>query len=93
MNTQIRSSDFQRVIEHVETLTIDAQFLLADIIRQRLSQYRRSQLIAEVAEARQAYQAGNVQRGTVDDYYSLRVHPGSGIGCRGNTPANPGDSR
>jgi len=67
MNTQIKSSDFQRVIEHVETLTIDEQFLLVDIIRQRLSQYRRSQLIAEVAEARQAYQAGNVQRGTVDD--------------------------
>lgn len=67
MNTQIKSSDFQRVIESVETLTIDDQFLLVDIIRQRLNQYRRSQLIAEVAEARQAYQAGNVQRGTVDD--------------------------
>jgi hypothetical protein len=67
MNTQIKSSDFQRVIETVETLTIDDQFLLVEIIRQRLSQYRRSQLIAEVAEARQAYQAGNVQRGTVDD--------------------------
>ena len=67
MNTQIKSSDFQRVIEHVETLTIDDQFLLVEIIRQRLSQYRHSQLIAEVAEARQAYQAGNVQRGTVDD--------------------------
>lgn len=67
MNTQIKSSDFQRVIEHVETLTIDDQFLLVEIIRQRLNQYRRSQLIAEVAEARQAYQAENVQRGTVDD--------------------------
>ena len=67
MNTHIQSSDFQRVIENVETLTIDDQFLLVDIIRQRLNQYRRSQLIAEVAEARQAYQAGNVQRGTVDD--------------------------
>ena len=67
MNTQIKSSDFQRVIESVETLTIDDQFLLVEIIRQRLNQYRRSQLIAEVAEARQAYQAGNVQRGTVDD--------------------------
>ena len=67
MNTQIKSSDFQRVIESVEALTIDDQFLLVEIIRQRLNQYRRSQLIAEVAEARQAYQAGNVQRGTVDD--------------------------
>jgi hypothetical protein len=88
MNTQIKSSDFQRVIETVETLTIDDQFLLVEIIRQRLSQYRRSQLIAEVAEARQAYQAGNVQRGTVDDLLA-----GIGIGCRGNLPADYGDSR
>lgn len=67
MNTQIKSSDFQRVIESVATLPIDDQFLLGEIIRQRLNQYRRSQRIAEVAEARQAYHAGNVQRGTVDD--------------------------
>lgn len=67
MNTQIKSSDFQRVIETVEMLSIDDQFLLVEIIHQRLNQYRRSQLIAEVAEARQAYQTGNVQRGTVDD--------------------------
>ncbi len=67
MNTQSKSSDFQRAIESVEMLAIDDQFLLIEIIRQRLNQYRRSQLIAEVAEARQAYQSGNVQRGTVDD--------------------------
>jgi hypothetical protein len=40
---------------------------LIQIIRQRLAQQRRSDLIAEVAEARQAYQAGNVRRGTVED--------------------------
>jgi len=65
--TQIKSSDLQRVIEDVETLPVDDQMLLIEIIRQRLIQHRRSDLIADVAEARQAYQEGNVRRGTVDD--------------------------
>ncbi|MCJ7620696.1 MAG: hypothetical protein MUP64_10825 [Anaerolineae bacterium] len=67
MDTQIKSSDLQRVIEDVETLPVDDQMLLIEIIRQRLIQHRRSDLIADVAEARQAYQEGNVRRGTVDD--------------------------
>jgi hypothetical protein len=67
VDTQIKSSDLQRVIEDVETLPVDDQMLLIEIIRQRLIQHRRSDLIADVAEARQAYQEGNVRRGTVDD--------------------------
>lgn len=67
MDTEIKSSDLQRVIEDVETLPVDDQMLLIEIIRQRLIQHRRSDLIADVAEARQAYQEGNVRRGTVDD--------------------------
>ena len=67
MDTQIKSSDLQRVIEDVETLPVDDQMLLIEIVRQRLIQHRRSDLIADVAEARQAYQEGNVRRGTVDD--------------------------
>jgi len=67
VSTEIKSSHFQRVIEDVESLPVDDQILLIQIIRQRLTQQRRSDLIAEVAEARQAYQAGNVRRGTVED--------------------------
>jgi hypothetical protein len=67
VDTQIKSSDFQRVIEDVETLPVDDQMLLIEIIRQRLIQHRRSELIAEVAEARQAYRTGDVRRGTVED--------------------------
>ena len=67
MDTEIKSSDLQRVIEDVETLPVDDQMLLIEIIRQRLIQHRRSDLIADVAEARQAYQEGNVRRGTVDE--------------------------
>jgi len=65
MSTQ--TSYFQNVIETVEKLPPDDQMLLVDIIRQRLIETRRMELITEVAEARQAYQTGDVQRGTVDD--------------------------
>jgi len=67
MDTRTRSSDFQKVLENVEMLPPDDQMLLIEIIRQRLIQHRRSELISQVAEARRAYQTGNVRRGTVDD--------------------------
>jgi hypothetical protein len=61
------SSRFQQVIETVEALPPDDQLLLIEIIRQRLIQYRRAELVAEVAEAREAYRQGQVRRGTVAD--------------------------
>ena len=61
------SSDFQRVIESIETLPFDEQMLLVEIIRRRVIEHRRADLIAEVAEAREAYQLGDVRRGTVED--------------------------
>jgi hypothetical protein len=50
------SSHFQQVIESVEALPPDDQLLLIEIIRQHLIQYRRAELAAEAAEARQSYQ-------------------------------------
>ena len=58
-------SQFQKSIDAVEALPADDQALLIDIIRQRLIQQRRAELTAEVAEARAAYQRGEVHRGTV----------------------------
>jgi len=65
--SQSVSSQFQAVIETVETLPPDDQLLLIEIIRQHLIQYRRAELVAEVAEARKAYRQGNVRSGTVAD--------------------------
>jgi len=64
---ETRTSEFQRIIENVETLPIDKQLLLVEIIRHRVIEQRREHLVAEVAEARQAYEAGDVRRSTVDD--------------------------
>jgi hypothetical protein len=63
----VQSLGFQEVIERVEMLPVDDQMLLIEIIRRRLIQHRRSELVAEVAEARRAYQTRQVQRGTVDN--------------------------
>jgi len=67
MRTAVNSSVFQKAIEGVERLPVDDQILLVEIIRQRMIQHRRGELIAQVAEARAAYQIGNVHRGSIDD--------------------------
>jgi hypothetical protein len=59
------SSRFQEVIEIVEALPPDDQWLLIEIVRQRLIQHRRTELAADIAEARRAYRQGKVRRGTV----------------------------
>jgi len=51
----------------VETLPQNDQALLVEIIHRRLVQQRRTELIADIAEARQAYEQGKVERGTVAD--------------------------
>jgi len=61
------SPRLQQAVEMVKALSLDEQRQLLEIIRQRLVQYQRAELMAEVAEARQAYQQGQVQRGTVAD--------------------------
>ena len=67
MQTATGSSAFQRAIESVEMLPVDDQMLLVEIIRRRLIQHRRADLVTQVAEARAAYQAGDVRRGNVED--------------------------
>jgi transcriptional regulator CtsR len=66
MSVKVASS-FQNVIETVESLSFSDQWLLIELVRKRLIEQRRAELVAEVAEARQAYQQGDVRRGTVAD--------------------------
>ena len=66
MDTPVKSSDFQSVIQDVEALPIDEQARLIEIIGERLQQ-RRAKIVAEAAKARQACRVGNVRRGTVED--------------------------
>lgn len=67
MQTTVTSSVFQNAIEGVERLPVDDQLLLIEIIRQRMIQHRRAELVTQVAESRAAYRTGDVRRGSVDD--------------------------
>ena len=57
----------QQAIDLVESLPIDHQAVLIDLIQKRLHQQKRSQLIQEVKAAETEYAQGNVHRGAIAD--------------------------
>jgi hypothetical protein len=67
MNEKMAFPRFQEVIETVEALPFGDQALLIEIVCHRLIQQRRAELAVDIAEARNAYQRGEVRRGTVAD--------------------------
>ena len=68
MSNTLTSSRFQEIIEEIESLSYDDQEILVDIINKRLLQYRRAKLLKDIAESLDAYERGEVSRGTVDDF-------------------------
>jgi hypothetical protein len=68
MSQTTNTSQFQQVIETVETLSLEDQSLLLDILQKRLRQQRRNELVKEVAEVRQDYAQGNVKFGSIADF-------------------------
>lgn len=67
MSEALTTSHFQEIIDTIEELSIEEQELLLEIINKRLIEQKRSRLLAEIAEAREAYRKGEVRRGTVAD--------------------------
>ncbi len=59
-------SKFEYVLERVETLSIEEQKTLIDLVQRRLAEHRRSEIAANIAQAQAEYQAGKVFRGTVE---------------------------
>ena len=64
---EVHSSSFQKAIEAVERLSVEDQIALIEIIRQHMIEERRNELARDVAEARAAYDRGDVTRGTAED--------------------------
>ena len=58
---------FQETIVAVENLPLEEQQMLIEIIKNRLNQQKRSELIDEIQEAEQEYEQGKFKRGSVDD--------------------------
>ena len=58
---------FQEALDTVESLTIDEQTMLIEIIQNRLRQQQRQELIENVTQSEQDYAQGNFHRGPVED--------------------------
>lgn len=62
--SQMVSPRVQEIVEMVEALPLDEQRQLVEIVNRRLIQYQRAELVAQVAEARPAYQPDYTRRET-----------------------------
>jgi len=58
---------FQDLIEAVESMPLDDQFMLVELINKRIKEKRRAELVAAVQETRSAFARGEVKRGTFED--------------------------
>lgn len=64
--TMKQISNFERVLDSIEALSVDEQEALIQLVQRRLTERRREEIAANIAQARAEYQAGTVFRGTVD---------------------------
>ncbi len=67
MSRITQSLSFQDLIDVVESLPLDDQSMLVDIINKRIIEMPRAELVVEVRDARKAFSRGEVKRGTVKD--------------------------
>ncbi len=58
---------FQKIIESIETLPVEDQDYLFDLIRRRGISQRRTEILANAQEAMQAVKDGTAKRGSVQD--------------------------
>jgi hypothetical protein len=67
MSGAAQSLSFQDLIEAVESMPLDDQSMLVELINKRIIEKRRAALVDEVLEARRAFKKGKVKRGTLED--------------------------
>jgi hypothetical protein len=63
----MQTSTFDSILDEIETLSIDEQTALLVIMHRRLSDRRRTEIAANLAQGKQDYQSGKVFRGTVNE--------------------------
>jgi hypothetical protein len=67
MSGAAQSLSFQDLIDAVESLPLDDQSMLVELINKRITEKRRAELVGEVGEAREAFRKGEVKHGAVED--------------------------
>ncbi|MCE5268164.1 MAG: hypothetical protein LLG00_09795 [Planctomycetaceae bacterium] len=61
------SSPFVDLLDAADRLSLDEQEALVDILRRRMIDHRRAELVKEVQEAEREYEAGGATPATPDD--------------------------
>lgn len=63
----LKTSAFQQALETVESLSCEEQSMLLEIIKNRLREQKRQELLENIAQSERDYVQGNVCRGSVSD--------------------------
>jgi hypothetical protein len=61
------TSTFDQALDAVEKLTVDEQAELTDIVRKRIAERRREQILAGIEESRRELAEGKTKPATVDE--------------------------
>jgi len=61
-------SGFQDALNAIESLSIDDQLALLDVLHNRLKLRQRQQIVQEVQEVRQEFMKGKFKSGSVDHF-------------------------
>jgi predicted GIY-YIG superfamily endonuclease len=68
MPESVQTSRLQEAIDTVESLSIEEQNLIVEILLKRLQRKRRENLLQEIEEVRQEASEGQIQFGSVEDF-------------------------
>ena len=68
MSQALKTSLFQEALNAIESLSLDDQAALIDVLNNRLKLRQRQQVVKEVREVQQEYREGKFKSGSVDDF-------------------------
>jgi len=68
MSESVKTSRLQEAIDTVESLSIEEQHLIVEILLKRLQRKRRENLLQEIEEVRQEASEGKIKFGSVEDF-------------------------
>ncbi len=63
----LNTSTFDKILEQIDNLSNEDQELLIDVVKKRLIECRRNQIVDNIKQAHQEYESNNVIRGSVED--------------------------
>lgn len=68
MIESLQTSRLQQAIDTVESLSIEEQNLVVEILLKRLERKRREELLQEIGEVQQEVSGGRIKYGSVEDF-------------------------